>query len=133
MKLRRSNANEQKEVTPRSQEAILIDAIPEMAGERILCTSVGLGQFASEAAAALPQAAITCAFLDLYRANQASDFLGSEAPQNLRIECVADFAADDVDVVALPFFANGEAELTRDLLQAGHERLRRRKVVCIDQ
>ena len=124
MKLRRSNANEQKEVTPRSQEAILIDAIPEMAGERILCTSVGLGQFASEAAAALPQAAITCAFLDLYRANQASDFLGSEAPQNLRIECVADFAADDVDVVALPFFANGEAELTRDLLQAGHERLR---------
>jgi 16S rRNA (guanine1207-N2)-methyltransferase len=31
---------------------------------------------------------------------------------------------DEADVVALPFAANGEAELTRDLIQSGHERLR---------
>jgi 16S rRNA G1207 methylase RsmC len=124
MKVRTSSASEQKEQMPRSQEAILIDAISEMAAERILCTSVGLAQFACAAATALPQASVTCAFLDTYRANQASNLLGSDAPQNLHIECVADFAADEVDIVALPFFANGEAELTRDLLQAAHQRLR---------
>jgi 16S rRNA G1207 methylase RsmC len=124
MKKRRSIDPEQKEVSPRSQESILIDAIPEMDGERILCTSVGLAQFAKEAAKSLPHALVTCAFLDLYRANLISNSSAGELPENLKIECAADFSPSEVDVVALPFFANGEAELTRDFLQAGHERLR---------
>src|SRR4051812_23214626 len=115
MKRRHSIDREQKEVSPRSQESILIDAIPEMVGERILCTSVGLAQFAKEAAKGLPQAVVTCAFFDLYRANLASNSLVGESSANLRIECMTDFAENEVDVVALPFFANGEAELTRDI------------------
>jgi 16S rRNA (guanine1207-N2)-methyltransferase len=38
----------------------------------------------------------------------------------LRIECAADFVGEEADVVALPLSAHGEAELTRDLIQASH-------------
>jgi 16S rRNA (guanine1207-N2)-methyltransferase len=45
-------------------------------------------------------------------------------PPNLRIECAADLPDDEADIVALPFAAGGEAELTRDLIQTAHERLK---------
>ena len=45
------------------------------------------------------------------------------APPNLRIDCSADFSNDEVDLAALPMSAQGEAELTRELLQAAHQRL----------
>lgn len=108
---------------PYVQERLLIDAIGEMAGRRVVCTSLGLAQFAGEVARALPKAVVTCTYLDLYRANLALEFW-SEAPSNLRIECASELAEGEADVVALPFAANGEAELARDFLQAGHQRLR---------
>ncbi len=70
----------------------------------------------------MPAARVCCHYLDLYRAVQARAIAQGEAA-NLSIECSADFPAGPFDVVALPLAASGEAELTRDLLQQGHERL----------
>jgi 16S rRNA G1207 methylase RsmC len=119
----RSNSGEGTEVPPYPQEALLIDAIPRMSGDRLICTSAGLAQFACAAARALRRASVSCTYLDLYRANLASTYW-QELPRNLRIGCATDLPNEEADVVAFPFSAGGEAELTRDLIQAGHERLR---------
>jgi 16S rRNA (guanine1207-N2)-methyltransferase len=58
-----------------------------------------------------------------YRANLALEYW-HDRPPNLRIDCAADLPDDEADVVALPFSSGGEAELTRDLIQAGHQRLK---------
>jgi 16S rRNA (guanine1207-N2)-methyltransferase len=42
---------------------------------------------------------------------------------NLEIICTSDFPAGPFELVAIPVDPRGESELTRDLLQAGHERL----------
>jgi 16S rRNA (guanine1207-N2)-methyltransferase len=94
-----------------------------MSGRRLFCTSPGLAQCAGAAARALPDAVVFCTYLDLYRANLALDHW-RDGPPNLCIECAADLPEASADVVAIPCSAGGEAELTRDLLQAGHERLR---------
>jgi 16S rRNA (guanine1207-N2)-methyltransferase len=110
------------EISPYSQEALLIDAVPETSGRRVLCTSPGLAQFAGAIARSLPDAVVHCTYLDLYRANLAAEYWRA-GPANLRIECAADLAEGEADLVALPFSSGGEAELTRDLLQSSHERL----------
>jgi 16S rRNA G1207 methylase RsmC len=111
-----------KGVAPYPQESLLAGAVAEMSGERILCTSPGLAQFAVAAARALPQAIISCTYLDAYRAQLAIDHW-RDPPPNLRIECAADLPAGEADCVALPLSSSGEAELVRDQLQAAHLRL----------
>jgi 23S rRNA (guanine1835-N2)-methyltransferase len=111
------------EKAPYPQEALLIDAVCEMSGERIVCTSAGVAQFAEAAARALPNAQVRCIYLDLYRAELALNER-RELPANLRIECAADLPDEEVDIVAFPFAAAGDAELTWELIQAGHHRLR---------
>ena len=118
----RLNANPEVSVPPYLQESLLIDAIAEMRADRLLCTSAGLAQFAATAARALPDAIVSCTYLDLYRANLASNHW-HDPLANLRIECATDFPNEEADVVALPFSARGEAELTRDFIQTGHQRL----------
>jgi 16S rRNA (guanine1207-N2)-methyltransferase len=109
-------------VPPYPQEALLIGAIGEMSGSRVLCTSPGLAQFAGEAAERMPRATVSCSYLDQYHANLARNHW-REAPPNLQIVSASELPENDVDIVAFPFSANGEAELTRDLIQAGHLRL----------
>jgi len=113
----------QTTLPPYPQEALLVDALAEVAGERLLCTSPGLAQFAAAAAGALPKAVVTCTYLDQYRANLTAEHW-REGPANLRIDCAADLPDEIADIVALPFSAGGEGELTRDILQTGHQRLR---------
>jgi 16S rRNA (guanine1207-N2)-methyltransferase len=108
---------------PWAQEQLLIDRLAEMSGERILCTSLGVAQFARAAARQWPQARVACLYLDLYRAGLAIE-AQSDRPENLSIECAADFPPEEVDLVVLPLSARGEGELARDLMQAGHQRLR---------
>jgi 16S rRNA (guanine1207-N2)-methyltransferase len=108
------------ETPPHPQEAALIDVVSEMRGHRLLCTSPGLAQFAGRAAVALPHAVVTCTFLDAYRARLASEYWG-QGLANLHIECAADLPNDEADIVAFPFSSGGEAELTRDLIQAGYQ------------
>jgi 16S rRNA (guanine1207-N2)-methyltransferase len=88
---------------------------------RVICTSAGLAQFAGAVAFAR-QAQVTCSYLDQYRAGQAVEFWRGK-PTNLCIECAADLPHVEAAVAAFPLSAGGEAELTRDLLQSGHERL----------
>jgi 16S rRNA (guanine1207-N2)-methyltransferase len=119
----RSTSNPHTDIHPYPQEGLLIDAIPRMNAGRLLCMSAGLAQFAGAAARASPSATVTCTYLDLYRAKLATEYW-RDAPPNLGIECTPDLPGGEADVVALPFSARGEAELTRDLLQTGHQRLR---------
>lgn len=115
-------ATDDGKIAPYPQEALLIDALADMSTERILCTSPGLAQCAGAAALAFPHAVVTCTYLDAYRANLALDYWRDSLP-NLRIECATDLPDEGADVVALPLSATGEAELARDFIQAGHERL----------
>lgn len=107
---------------PRPTEQLLIDAIDQMQGTRFLCRSLGRAQLAATIARARPDARVSCHFLDIYLAEQARQFHAAE-PENLSICCQADLPTDEVDVVAFPTSASGEAELTRELLQQGHQAL----------
>jgi 16S rRNA (guanine1207-N2)-methyltransferase len=111
----------QVQVQPRRQEQLLIDLLPELKATRVLCISAGLAQFARTAAARWPQASVHCHYLDLYHSQQA--VVAGAMPGNLAIGCEPDFPMGEFDLVALPFSARGEAELTRDLMQAGHQAL----------
>lgn len=106
----------------RASEQILVDFAAELPQGRVLCTSLGRGQFAA-AAAQNRSDAVVCCFLDQYSLKQAREF-HAELPANLQLQCVADFPPDEVDVFALPTTAGGEAELVRDHLQSGLLRLR---------
>lgn len=110
------------EIHPHPQEQLLIEQLSDIAASRILCTSPGLAQLAEAAAHQLPQAAVYCHYLDLYQAEQARRSI-KERPENLSIGCAADFPQSEVDLVAFPFSAQGEAELTRERIQAGYELL----------
>jgi 16S rRNA (guanine1207-N2)-methyltransferase len=70
----------------------------------------------------LSGAQVVCQYLDLYQADQTRQSL-VPAPRNLAIFCEADISSQDNDLFALPISSHGEAELVRDLLQAGHESL----------
>lgn len=109
-------------IPARAQEQLLIGLLPALTATRILCTSAGLAQFARASAQQFPQATVHCHYLDLYHAQQALQSM-ENPPRNLAIGCAADFPPGEVDLVALPFSAHGEAELTRDLMQAGHQAL----------
>jgi 23S rRNA (guanine1835-N2)-methyltransferase len=106
----------------RTAEQLLIPALGDMPAGSILCTSLGRGQFAA-AAAESRTSEVFCSFLDLYARNVAKRFLPEPRP-NLRFECLADFPEQEFDVFALPVTRSGDAEFVRDMLQAGHQRLR---------
>jgi 16S rRNA (guanine1207-N2)-methyltransferase len=118
-----ADQSERRALTPRPAEQILIEALGEVAPGRILCTSIGRAQFAAAAARADATSHVCCSFLDLYALEQAR-LQHADAPPNLRLECAADFPDGPFDAVVLPVSTSGEAELVRDWLQSGHERLR---------
>lgn len=107
---------------PRPAERILIEALGELPSGRILCTSLGRGQFAVAAARADASSHVCCSFFDLYALQQA-EREHIDPPANLQLDCAADFPEGPFDAVAVPVSASGEGELVRDWLQAGHERL----------
>ena len=120
--MRKREAGE-RAVEVRAAEQLLIDALDELTAGSILCTSLGRGQFAAAAAAKFPASTVRCSFLDLYARNQAAEFHPA-APGNLRLECAADFPNEEFDLFALPVATSGDAELVRDRLQSGHQRLK---------
>lgn len=103
-------------------EQLLIEELPGLEARRILCTSLGRGQFAGLAASYFPEAHVACHFLDSFLASQAVEFLGAGEGRPI-VECSSDFPADSFDLVAIAVDPRGESELTRDLLQSGFERL----------
>lgn len=110
------------DLPPRPSEAILLAALDELRGERLLCTSLGRGQLASAAARAWPESRVVCHFLDIYLADKARGHY-RDGPANLSIVCQSDLPGDEIDVAAFPFTSQGNAELTRELMQQGHQAL----------
>lgn len=118
---------------PRPQEQLLIDLLPKLHPQRVLCTTVGRGQFAREVAITYPEAVVTCLFLDLYPFQQSSRDDVVSIP-NLQRICQADFPEAEVDLAAIVCTTHGITDLTRDLLQQAHDRLvlRGKLVAAID-
>lgn len=116
--------DEPVDLPARRSEQILVDAVPEVEGNRIVCTTQGRAQFAALLAQERPEASVVCMFLDMYRAEQARS-LHEPFVSNLKIVCEPDLPESEVDAAAFPFTAGGEAELTRELMQQGHQVLRR--------
>ena len=106
----------------RPHEQLLVAIIPELSAARVLTNTAGRGQFAAAFARAYQQVTVTCWFLDLYQQQQAN-LVNQPLPANLRLTCEADPPPEEVDLVAWHFSRQGEAELTREMLQLGHQRL----------
>ena len=86
-------------------------------GMRVICTTTGRGQAAFELAAAHPAAAVTVWFLDLFP--QAAAVAAWESPPpGLHAVCTADMPPGPYDLAVVPLSKNGEAELSRDILQS---------------
>ena len=109
----------------RPQEKLLIDALPELTGARVICTSAGRAQFAVAYALEHPDAAIECWFLDIFHKTQSEFRIGEDGPPppNLSLICQPDLPEHEADLVAFAFKKGGEAELTRELMQQGYLRL----------
>jgi len=125
----RRNKNVEEEIPHsffiRPQEKLLIDVIPELSGNRVICTSAGRAQFGVAYALDHLDAVVDCWFLDVFHKTQ-SDFRISEdgpPPPNLHLHCSPDLPEQEADLVAFAFKKGGEAELTRDLMQQGYLRL----------
>ncbi|MCU0876759.1 MAG: class I SAM-dependent methyltransferase [Pirellulaceae bacterium] len=106
----------------RPAELRLLENRGDLASGQVLCNTVGRAQLARKLAAREGTTFVHCFFFDLFQLQQArfaEDFL----PPQLTFSCEADLPAGTFDLVALCFSRSGDAELARDLLQAGHERL----------
>lgn len=127
-KLREERALEKKLRVPLAEEMLVsaLATLPEpdpLSSGRILCTTLGRGQFALAAAEQFRSSQIVCHFLDLYRATESRRFLAESGAHNadaIDVQCTADFPSGPFDLVAIPVDPRGEAELTRDLLQQAH-------------
>ena len=105
----------------RPAEQLLLEFLPRLSAQRVLCNTVGRGQFALEYTRRSPNADVTCWLLDLYQAQQIQ--VTPALPPNLQLACVADPTESEVDLVACAFTRAGNGELVRETLQLGHERL----------
>lgn len=119
---RRSKTSRRASAAPQIplQEHLLIEALAECEGNRVLCTSIARGQFAAAAHERLAEARVTCHFLDVWQA----ELTRNEVPGEVSVLCTADVPTDEVDIAAFPVKSTGDAELTRDILQSGHLALR---------
>lgn len=105
----------------RIAEAAAIEAAHSVAGERILCTTLGRAQAAAALATARPNAAVTCWFLDEHHQRQAAASCG-RVP-NLALAIDADAPQGEIDLAVVPLATRGESELARDLLQSSWQQL----------
>ena len=124
-------------LAPRPQERLLLDWLrggfatkngPVLAtGKRLLCNTVGRGQFAAQMARDFPTATVDCHFFDLFSQQLVAGEQATEDQQpaaNLTLHCAADLPTGPVDSLAWFISQRGEAELARDSLQDGHDKLK---------
>ena len=100
---------------------------------QVVSTTVGRGQAAQAIALERPDADVTLWFLDLFPMAAAVAAFGT-APANLRAACMPDMPPGPYDLAIVPLAKGGEAELSRDILQAALRELRigGRLVAAID-
>lgn len=101
-------------------EQLLCQQAAGLHGARVLCMSLGRAQLA-EALACRPDRSVTCCYLDAYRLGLARAALPRST--SVRLVLATDLPPEPLDLVALPLPSEGEAELTRELLQQAHGRL----------
>lgn len=111
----------EREAAP-TKDSLLIGALEDVVGSQVLCTSLSRGRLAAAVANRFPDAKVTCFFLDVFLAKQARDEI-AQSPDVVSAICECDLPEGPFDTIAMPFLKNGEAELTRELLQQAHERL----------
>lgn len=114
----------QAPLKPKKGEAVLIDIVSEqaaeqLAGARVLCTSVGGGQFAAHVAQTAAE--VACHFWDLYQCERTEERYADL--DNVAWKCDVDLPEGEFDLAAIPSAAAGDGELTRDTLQQAHQRL----------
>ena len=102
---------------PRPAEAHALEVARGLPGTRIVCTTNGRAQAAHALAVERPDAAVTAWFLDLHPLESARASW-SPPPGNLTPQCVADMPAGPYDLAVVPLAKDGEAELSREILQA---------------
>jgi 16S rRNA G1207 methylase RsmC len=101
---------------PRPAEAHALEIARGLSGERIICTTVGRAQAALSLAAERPGARVTAWFLDLYRHDLAVA-AWADRPAGLAALCAADMPPGPYDLAVLPLSKDGEAELSREIIQ----------------
>lgn len=100
----------------RPAEAHALAVARSLPGDRIVCTTTGRAQAAHALATERPAARVVAWFLDLHPCTGAQGSW-APAPANLTAECVADMPPGPYDLAVVPLAKDGEAELSRDLLQ----------------
>jgi len=112
-----------RELPPRPAEAHALEVARSLPGERVIATTVGRAQAARCLAADRPEAEVTAWFLDLFLHDLASDLVGGRGPGLPSLVCVADMPAGPYDLAVVPLASGGEAELSREILQAAYHQL----------
>jgi 16S rRNA (guanine1207-N2)-methyltransferase len=106
-----------EQLPARPAEAHALAVARTLPGERIACTTTGRGQAAHALAAERPAAAVVAWFLDLHPCT-AARAAWAPSPPNLAAACVPDMPPGPYDLAVVPLAKDGEAELSRDILQA---------------
>ncbi|MFM7519917.1 MAG: class I SAM-dependent methyltransferase [Planctomycetota bacterium] len=102
---------------PLPAEALALGIARTLPGTRIACTSPGRAQAAWSLAAERPDAAVSAWFLDAFHFDAALAAHGT-VPDGLSVTCAPDLPAGPFDLAIVPLSRDGEAELSRDILQA---------------
>jgi 16S rRNA (guanine1207-N2)-methyltransferase len=105
----------------RTAELRALDAAAPIGGNRILATTLGRAQAAAGLARQRSDANVCCWFLDDYQRQLAQAAWPVET--NLALVCQADSPETAADLAVIPVSRRGEAEFTRDVLQAACQRL----------
>ena len=100
----------------RPAEAHALAVARSLPARRIVCTTAGRGQAARTLAAERPDATVVAWFLDLHPCT-AARAAWAPAPANLAAECLPDMPPGPYDLAVVPLAKEGEAELSRDILQ----------------
>lgn len=100
----------------RPAEAHALAVARGLPARRIVCTTSGRGQAARALAEERPDATVVAWFLDLHPCT-AARAAWLPAPPNLAAACLPDMPAGPYDLAVVPLAKDGEAELSRDILQ----------------
>ena len=101
----------------RPAESHALEVARALPAARIVCTTVGRAQAAQALASERPNARVLAWFLDLFQQNAALEAWGT-APAGLQAACVADMPDGPYDMAVVPLSKDGDAELSRDILQS---------------
>lgn len=105
---------------PRTAEARALAAALDVAGEHVLCTTLGRAQAALALAEQRPTGRVACWFLDQHHQRAAAEIV---AAPNLSLTLSTDEPPEAVNLAVVPLSMSGEAELARDILQSAWRRL----------